>query len=833
MSGITHVLNIAKQALLAHQTSVQVGSHNIANVDTPGYTRQSLRLGANNATPLPVGNIGGGVNAETIFRNYDRFMTERIASQHSVLSNLESQKDSLRIVETIFNEAQGFGLNDVMSQFWNSWQDLSDNPEILSTRQTVVQMGQLVIDQVQYMNDEIAQARYDIGVNLEAATEEINSITDQLSAINLQIINMESANREANDLRDRRDELVKELSGFLDVKYYENRTGAYTVLLKDGHPLVDNIEKWDVEMLDNSLRWLSTNSRGVTTSTEVGTGADLGGKVGGWLEVRSQLLENDPNNYLGRLNAFTNSLIREVNQVHSQGVGLVSFENAVVGQEIARNTAFLTTTVDATTAIDSINSGTLEINDRKVGEIRGALPVNGLAMAKTYNAVTAINDAITGVTAKMTTQVAGSAVTPMVAGDNGNTVNFTVNGVDVSYAVTVPGDDVANTLATNVVAAINTAISTYNGLSTTANPVTIEAVVGDGANGGAADSIVLRNTNSGDESPIGLSGLDLTDATEVKLGLADGKYMADNTHNTGEISLFSQEPFEVKASNDDYYLNQLGMGGGLHSGDSADDGRFTFDFSNGGIAASLQGYDFADELVTDGGAFEVWVYNTDGTLALSQPVEVSLDRASTLQDVVNSFNVSLTNASGGAAWLTASIEDNKFKITPDTGHTFALGNDSSNFLQVAGVNTYFSGHDSSDIGLNQDLVANLDLVAAAKVNEHGEIFRGDNSNALLVSAVQDMENVEYIGTHSTAKLDDFYNALVSEIGTDTRNINRDYEYNSLVSNQMQELRDAVSGVSLDEEMANLIKYQQAYTAAAKLVGTSDEMLVTLLETVKR
>ena len=156
MAGIAHVLSVAKEALLAHQLSVTVASHNVANVDTPGYTRQALSLTPNLATPISVGNIGGGVKGDEIYRYYDHFMVQRLVTQQSLYGNLEAQQESMRIVETVFNEAPGLALNDLMNKFWTSWQELSDNPEILATRQSVVQAGELLTDHINTMNAEIA-----------------------------------------------------------------------------------------------------------------------------------------------------------------------------------------------------------------------------------------------------------------------------------------------------------------------------------------------------------------------------------------------------------------------------------------------------------------------------------------------------------------------------------------------------------------------------------------------------------------------------------------------------------------------------------------------------
>lgn len=834
MSGIGHVLSIAKEALLAHQLSVQVASHNVANVDTPGYTRQSLSLQPNQATPISAGSLGGGVRGTEILRHYDQFMTQRLVSQQSILGNLQSQQESMRVVETVFNEAPGLALNDLMSQFWGSWQKLADNPEILATRQTVVQSGQLLVDQLRTMSAEITRVKQDIGVNLDTAIKDVNSLTSQIAALNVQITTEEKPGQQANDLRDQRDTLVKELGELLNISYFENGQGAYTVMLADGHTLVETNEAWQIQWSNNTLYWINTTSDGKEVRQGIGDGAELGGKIGGWLEVRGNLIEGDPDNYLGRLDALANALIRELNQQHSQGVGMVRFDGPIIGTEQAADTARLTTQAEAATAANTIPAGTITINGRTVGEIKGGstAATGGLAMTKAANAVTAINDASAGVAAKLTTLVAGSAVsaTAPAALANGDSLSFTVNGVAVNYTFTTPGppdDTDPATLAANVVDAINTAI----GASTQVPPITIEAAVGTGLNGGALNSIVLRNTKSGDESRIVIDGI-TDDATGLptlaaNLGLTDGEYTADATHNTGEITLFSDAPFTVTGGVNDFYLDQLGMTG--IADDAPNDGRFTYTYNNGGVAASLQGFQYADELNLDGTTFDLWLYNTDNTLALSQPVKVSLERAYTLQDVADAINSSVNNAAG-SPWVEATVVDNKLQLSPDADHSFAFGNDTTNFLQVAGLNTFFSGHSAGTIGINSALEKDLDLITAGTINANGEFFQGDNSNSLLISNIAKKEDVRFTGGKSNT-LDGFYNALVGEVGNEGRTIERSLEFNTLVTNQMSELRDSTSGVSLDEEMANLIKYQHAYTAASRLISMSDEMLLTLLNSV--
>lgn len=841
MAGISQILNTAKEALLAHQQAVSVAGHNIANVDTPGYSRQTLSLSS--ATPTPQGNgfFGNGVLGLQINRHYDQFMVKKLVDQNSTLSNLEAQQQSMRLVEASFNEVPGLAVNELMSEFWASWQTLATYPENSSSREATIQKAQILSDQMKNMTEELAQTRYDLGVSLGASVNSVNSLTKQLANLNGEITGSETDLNKQNDLRDQRDMLLKDLSEYVGVNYFETNSGSYTIFMGDGHTLVENNEAWQLDWLDNQLHWVSTNSNGRQITTAISNGVDVGGTIGGQVEIYNQVKPGVAENYLGRLDTLANALIREVNQLHSQGAGLTRFSEQLTSAEAAADTTLLTGTLDTALATETIAAGSLTINDRLIGKIEGGTATFGQATTKTYNAAQAINAAITGVQAKLTTQVAGDAVTAMGAADDGTVINFQVNGIDINYTVDAtsgpPDDTDPATLAGNVVTTINQAIQNYNDPATVPEnipKITIEAVVGDGTNGGAVNAIVLRNTNIGDESRIIIAGLDTAPLTaEAKLGLTNNTFSADDSHNTGRLSLFSNGgAITIKTGSNDLFLDHLGLGGGnISSTDTGGDGRLTFAATDNQVSASMQGFDYSAELQTDGGSFKMWIYNNDDTLALPQPVEIPLERAYTLQNVVDAINISIINASGESTpWVSASIQENKLVLTPDANHQFAFGEDTSNFLATVGLNTFFTGSSADSIGVNSVISSNNDYVAAGKVSANGEIFRGDQTNAQLISGVQSNEYIRFTGG-KTDTLDGFYNTLVADVGIKGRTVTQDYDYNTLITDQMTAMKDASSGVSLDEEMADLIKFQQAYSAAAKLITSADEMMQTLLQAV--
>ncbi|MCX5905962.1 MAG: flagellar basal body protein, partial [Deltaproteobacteria bacterium] len=124
----TFLMNIARGAFFAEQKAIAVTGHNIANVNTPGYTRQDLVLEANSTTPVARIKLGYGVMADSVVQAFDRYTTKTLQDETSSLSGYETQKSVLDYVQGLFNEAAGTGMNQVVTDFWNAWQDLVNNP---------------------------------------------------------------------------------------------------------------------------------------------------------------------------------------------------------------------------------------------------------------------------------------------------------------------------------------------------------------------------------------------------------------------------------------------------------------------------------------------------------------------------------------------------------------------------------------------------------------------------------------------------------------------------------------------------------------------------------
>jgi len=128
MSGILGLMDIAKRALAAEQLGVEVTSHNISNVNTPGYSRQIVQFETSTPIPSPYGPLGYGVTVTGIERAFNPFVTSRLDANTSLLAENKSTKTALDQIASYFNETQDSGMSQLISGFFNAWGTLSDNP---------------------------------------------------------------------------------------------------------------------------------------------------------------------------------------------------------------------------------------------------------------------------------------------------------------------------------------------------------------------------------------------------------------------------------------------------------------------------------------------------------------------------------------------------------------------------------------------------------------------------------------------------------------------------------------------------------------------------------
>ena len=319
-SNIFGVLNTAKVGLLTQQLAIEVTGHNIANVQTEGFSRQVVVLDANTPRITAQGQLGTGVRVLGIQRIHDQFLLAQIVSGGSPLGNFRVREDVCEQLEILFNEGQGRSLNNELSSFFASLQDLATNPGALPERAEMIAKAESLVSLFNHLGDELFQFQRNVDNIIADEIPQINVMLQEIAKLNKGVFENEPGNFLANDLRDKRDMFIKEISEKLDITMVRESDGQVSLTLRNGLPLVlretvfalstqsngDNLGFRDV-MLDNGS--------GVLTNV---TSQIQGGEIRGYLDMRDVEMAS----ILDKINRLAAGFTQEFNRVHQQGFGL-------------------------------------------------------------------------------------------------------------------------------------------------------------------------------------------------------------------------------------------------------------------------------------------------------------------------------------------------------------------------------------------------------------------------------------------------------------------------------------------------------------------------------
>jgi flagellar hook-associated protein 1 FlgK len=163
------------------------------------------------------------------------------------------------------------------------------------------------------------------------------------------------------------------------------------------------------------------------------------------------------------------------------------------------------------------------------------------------------------------------------------------------------------------------------------------------------------------------------------------------------------------------------------------------------------------------------------------------------------------------------------------GGSFSVSSDTAGLMAGLGVNNFFSGNSAETMGIKTDLMQDVSLINHGTVNANGQVEEGDNSTAIaLAKLANEAVKISTSWEYATQSLIAYHATIVSGVGADMRTTKFNAEYNTTLAEELDARVSGISGVNLDEEMTNLIKFQHSYTAAAKLITTADQMLQTIL-----
>ncbi|MEZ7195288.1 flagellar hook-associated protein FlgK [Pseudodesulfovibrio karagichevae] len=704
--GANSILDMGRWALFASQVQLQVTGENISNVNTKGYSRRSVNLEEGPYIDYSPGQLGTGVKATEVVRHFDEMVEAMYLGQSSLSNMWGNLFEQLKGVENLLNESSGSGVSNALSQYFNSWNEVSQRPDNYGARRTVVNDAATLISTLKSVDTNLSLMQERINNEVSAQVAKANGLMNDIADLNREIqVHDVPGQNNANALYDERARKVRALAELVDIKTIDNGGGEFTVLTQSGQTLVDGASAFSLDF------------RAPAKVEDLRPDSTFDGNIyfdgNGDYEYTIEFIASNAGDPSGQVGSGAGAAQFRVSL--DGGVTWLANEDGTERHFSAR-----------------------EYDDR--------VNVEGLQIWFGSNA-----------------GAQGSPSGTFVDGDR-------------------------------------FVISPHQGLYWVQNT-------------SHAEEITPQLHFNGEENPQRLTGGSIAALLSFRDNYV-GKYRSKLDELTGTV---------IWETN-----RRHSQGAGLQAF-TVVDGTYRVDYTNKALGSDSTGLAFGDKLQS-GSAF-MYVYNeSTGLLASSAALDFDGNGGTfnpeihTLEDVRDAYNRTYAGA------IKATIVNNKLRLEAEDGYTFAFGTDSAGLYAGLGLNTFFKGQDPNSMAINEKITGDLDYLATGHVNGAGEMNPGDNSTALSMYGLREVNvttSTAVEGTTSQTILD-YYNGIVGNVGTDTNRAKFNQNFYKTLANDLNDRQQEISGVNLDEEMSDLIRYQASYTAAAKLITTADQMLQTIL-----
>ena len=305
----------------ASQLAMNVTGQNITNANTEGYSRKRVSVSSDARKDDAFGQMGNGVSVDQVHRFRNRFIDDQINSEVATEGYYKTLDDAYERIENIFTEPTDNGLNKYLDTFWNSWQDLANNPADLSARELVKTNSEVLTNQFHNLSEQLRDYKLSINGMVGSEIEQINNTIREISILNEEIatVEVQDGNR-ANDSRDNRTLKLRQLAEKIDIDFYEDPDGRITVTTA-GSIIVGPKNVNELELFRKSIR----ENDGFTYSEIYvrfeNTKAEYNprdGALKGLFQVRDEEIKG----FEADLDDMAETLVKEVNAVHYTGYDL-------------------------------------------------------------------------------------------------------------------------------------------------------------------------------------------------------------------------------------------------------------------------------------------------------------------------------------------------------------------------------------------------------------------------------------------------------------------------------------------------------------------------------
>jgi flagellar hook-associated protein 1 FlgK len=303
--SLSSLLNIARTALLTHKRSMEVTAHNVANAQTPGYSRQRLMLRAQDAVRTAEGWMGRGVTSDSVARSRDIFFDAAYRRESGRFSQASTLSDGLRQIEDAMGEPSDVGLSAALDRLFNAFSDLANDPSSPASRDLVGQAGGRLAQQMNQLDQRVSTAASDALSRLQGQVSETNELLREIGQLNRSIL--AAGGNQAVDLQDQRDNLVDRVAEMMSVRVIRADDGTVSVL-GEGGSLVNGVDATQLSVTGSGANIAVSNAGGNPLSS-------VGGSMGALIDlidVRVPALKT-------QLDSMAAALVSQVNAVHRTG----------------------------------------------------------------------------------------------------------------------------------------------------------------------------------------------------------------------------------------------------------------------------------------------------------------------------------------------------------------------------------------------------------------------------------------------------------------------------------------------------------------------------------
>jgi flagellar hook-associated protein 1 FlgK len=720
MITVNNILDIADSAMTANTAAMNTVSQNVANVNTPFYNSETP---IENEAPAVVGapfTYGTGVNVDQIQRSTDNFVQSEVNNETAQNSYYTTLYQGLDQIQNLFNDQTGSGFSSQISQFFNDFQNVANNPSNTSQRTALMSDAQSLTGSINNAYTTIMNTVSSTNTSINGVIPQINSLTSQIAGLNQQITYALNAGSNANELQDQQMQAINSLSKLVNISYYTNNNGKTNISVGDV-PLVSSDSSFNLSTQVNPSNSanLAIMWNGPDGSTQPVTSQVTGGSLGAYVNIEQTAAPS----YISQLNSLAAAVTDNVNSLQYNGYGL---DGSTGNYFFQPNLTTSTTAIDATISTGMVTNPADLTGDKYTISTTGS----GVFTVTNANGQTPINS---------------QTITPTVNkyGQNVYTLNF--DGVSV------------NITGTSTSGAAPASGDTFTVQQNTTNPAFTMAV----------------NPN----------------LTASQLAAASAVSTAVNPANTGNATISAGS-----------VINPTDVTNGTTITNSNEGGQYIIKYTPGGTGQVVNG--------VANSSYNFTVTNT--TTGNTQYLNITPTTNSSGQSEYSVFFGNQTDVSG--------------VISAQNFHVALTGTPQANDSFTANV---LSPSNSSSVSNGSNLNSGyLTSMTLSNMNSAG--LSGNNENALAMGALQN-NDVSINGTSST--IPTYYSNIVSNIGTQAQSANTNYTNSTSVLTNLQNQLQSFVGVNMNQQMTDLVNYQNSYQAAAAITSSVQAIMTALLNTV--